>query len=264
MAKQIEGQVSLWDIESIDNCSNDNDILINKSLSENPILFAKLSRKETNTKIDNLVNTLIITGEQQDFLTKNLIMKNENLSRLIIHCSGGLIIELAVQDSYKTIWINRNGIKEFEYNKKASPLPMDKIIYYRNDFKANEIQEKKLLEIQDGLLKVIRRKGDENIIALTEDKVISINSKGWVLEFNNISVCETEDIINRNITEDEIRVGDSVELQYGEGTFKGVVTSIYNNGDTINCIFDNKHSAFYKKCVKKLINNNKEFIDMEK
>lgn len=252
MPKQIEGQVSLWDIAIIDDCINNNDILVNKSLSENPILFTKLPNKETNTKIEKKENSLIITDEQQGFLTKNSIMGNENLSRLIIQCSGGLLIELLVQDSYKTIWINPNGIKEFEHDKKVSPLPMDKIIYYKNNFKANENQEKKLLEIQDRVLKVIRRKGDENIIALTEDKVISINSKGWVLEFNSVNVCETEVIINKNIAEDEIIVGDSVEVQYGEDTFKGVVSSIYNNGDTINCIFDNRHSAFYKKCVRKI------------
>ena len=252
MVKQIEGQVSLWDIADIDNYNNNNYILVNKVSSENPILFTKLPIKETNTKIEKKENRLNITVEQQEFLTKNSIMKNENLSRLIIHCSGGLLIELFNQEAYKTICINLSGVKEFEYDKKASPLPMDKIIYYKNEFKANGIQEKKLLEIQDRVLKVIRRKGDENIIALTEDKVISINSKGWVLEFNNINVCETEVIINKNAVEEKVRVDDNVEVQYGEDIFKGVVTRIYNNGDTINCIFDNRHSAFYRKCVRKI------------
>lgn len=239
MLKQIEGQLSLWDM--VDSCSkNNNDIA------------PKLSINQIDSKFEKNANDLNITAEQQEFLTKNLVMENENLSRLIIHCSGGLLIELFTQGAYKTIWINPNGTKEFEYEKKAPILPMDKIIYYKNDFKANEIQEKKLLEIQDRALKVIKRKGDENIIVLIEDKVISINNKGWVLEFTGVHVCETEVIINKNISENEIIVGDNVEVQYGEEIFKGVVNSIYNNGDTINCIFDNRHSAFYKKCVRKI------------
>ncbi|MEG3040878.1 MAG: hypothetical protein RR891_02665 [Clostridium sp.] len=250
MKSQIIGQVSFWDMESIEEC-------INVIQTVNPLAFTKLPDKEINTKNDKIDKAFNITDKQQEFINKNLIMENENLSRLIFHCSGELLIEFLNGNEYKTIKVSKDGIKEVEFNKKSTVLPMDKIIYYKGEFRSNNIQEKKLLGIKDNGFKTIRRKGDENIIVLKNDKVISINNKGWVLEFEGIEAIydETEVVCieSKNISEDEeIKVGNMVEVIYGEDKFKGIVTRIYNNGDTINCIFNNKHSAFYKTFVKKI------------
>lgn len=49
-------------------------------------------------------------------------------------------------------------------------------------------------------------------------------------------------------------VGEAVRVSYFGEIYLGVVKSIYNNNETINCIFDGgtKHTAFYIDSVFKL------------
>ena len=54
------------------------------------------------------------------------------------------------------------------------------------------------------------------------------------------------------ITNEEFKIGDNVEVEFHKKIYKGVITRIYNGGDTINCIFDNRSTAFYKSKVKKI------------
>lgn len=255
--EQVLGQISLWDIEEIENRDLDTkkSVSLTKivgSFTEKAEKITKLSPEVTNIKNDNSLKLLEITEEQQNFLKKNEVMKNENLSRIIKYCGGGLGIELFQDDEYTTLYINNEGIKEFNM-KKSKVLPMDQVIYYKGIFKANELQEQKLEEIRDKALKIIRRKGDENIILETKDKVLSINSKGWILEFNNVQAVYSEDEVERKEVNAEISVGDTVEIVYRSEKAVGVVTRIYGPGNsTINVIFNGMHTSFYKGNVRKV------------
>lgn len=48
-----------------------------------------------------------------------------------------------------------------------------------------------------------------------------------------------------SIENENLSVNSIVKVEYGGQYYTGVVKSIYNNGQTINVIFDGKHSAFY-------------------
>ncbi|NOW85565.1 hypothetical protein B0H39_003446 [Clostridium beijerinckii] len=264
--ESIEGQLSLWDIGITENKGSFTKSEVNVPKTDDKItkIEEKVTKVLNNAQIvqnENPIDKLKITPEQQEFLNKNKVMENENLSRLIKQCCGYIAIEIAYEDSYVTTYINMMGIKEFDSPKKVQVLPMDKILYYKSlDFKANNTQEEKLLKIKDKALKVIRRKGDENIIIITEKNVISINSIGWVLEWNGIKVIYDEDEVEKDeilqeaqLIEEDLKVGDSVEATYGGEVIQGVVSRIYGPGNvTINIIFDGKHSAFFRGHVRKI------------
>ncbi len=255
--EQVLGQISLWDIEEtgnrdLDTKKIDSFTKMEVSFTEKAEKTTELSSAATNIKNENSLKLLEITEGQQNFINKNKVMENENLSRVIKYCGGGLGIELFQDDEYTTLYINSEGIKEFNM-KKSKVLPMDQVIYYKGIFKANELQEQKLEEIRDKALKIIRRKGDENIILETKDNVISINSKGWILEFKNVQAVYSEDEVERKEVNAEISVGDTVEIVYKSEKEIGAVTRIYGPGNsTINVIFNGMHTAFYKGNVRKV------------
>ena len=169
------------------------------------------------------------------------------------------------------------GINELELKKDMELLPADEILLVNQDKEVNELQLKKLNEMN--VSEYIKRKGDANIIIPMEDKTIVLNPKGWILEYlqkpkyhenelfitkvaEKITVLDNKDTeiaINstkcvNEVTEiknDEIKVGDIVEFNY-DGIQVGKVTRIYNNGETINVSWDHKSTAFYYKCVKKV------------
>lgn len=47
-------------------------------------------------------------------------------------------------------------------------------------------------------------------------------------------------------------IGERVRVKYFGESYEGVITSIYNNSETINCCFDGKHTAFYVGHTSKL------------
>jgi hypothetical protein len=265
-SESIDGQLSLWDIGINENKESFTKSEVNIPKTDDKITETeeKVTKVLNNAQIvqnENLIDKLKITPEQQKFLNENKVMENDNLSRLIKQCCGYLAIEISYEDSYVTTYINTIGIKELESPKKVQVIPMDKILYYKSlDFKANNTQEEKLLKIKDKALKVIRRKGDENIIVITEKNVISINSIGWVLEWNGIKVIYDEDEVEKDevlqeaqLIEEKLNVGDSVEATYGGEVIRGVISRIYGPGNvTINIIFDGKHSAFFRGQVRKI------------
>lgn len=260
--KQIEGQVSLWDIEitKIDVLNAKSDKLFTKTKEDVTEIFnsiRNLSNEDLNCKNESLQSNLEMTDKQQKFLDKYKIMTSEDLSRVILTCGGGVLIEMINKDSYQTMYLNRDGINECVFNKRIALVPMDKIIYYRDDMKPNELQEEKLLAIQDKVTKVLKRKGDENIIAIAAGKVISINKQGWVLEYKGVQAIYDESEVRvetaaAEIANEDFKVGESVEVEFNKKIYNGVITRIYNGGDTINCIFDNKHTAFHKSKAKKI------------
>ncbi|NFH90535.1 hypothetical protein FDA33_10055 [Clostridium botulinum] len=54
------------------------------------------------------------------------------------------------------------------------------------------------------------------------------------------------------INNEKICIGTKVYIEYNNNTYIGEVYSIYNDGNTVNVIFENKHSAFHISQVKKL------------
>lgn len=238
----INGQVTLWDIVVALNSR-----LITETKEKNtdneyfPTINLKGIIAIENEKTDKYLE---LTVKQQEFLDKNKIYENENLSRVIIYCSGGLGIELQEKTEFKTIYVNAEGSEEFTKNKKLPVLPMDRIIYYKNQVRANEIQEKKLLNLKQKCKdsKEIRRKGDENILVELSDKIISINSIGWVLEFQGVKAIYSEnevvqaEIIDIKDIQIKVKVGDIIEVAYPDRTFNAKVTHMYGGYNESLCI----------------------------
>lgn len=76
------------------------------------------------------------------------------------------------------------------------------------------------------------------------------------------NVTEIDRNITKSVNEDtefkndenelgNLQVGDKVEFNY-DGPQVGNITSIYNNGETVNIVWNHKHTGFYYKCVKKI------------
>ncbi|KEH93237.1 hypothetical protein [Clostridium botulinum] len=230
-----EGQISIFDIQVTKAA---------KKTTEKPREFIN---KVTPVKIEKNVNPLKLTELQQKFLDKNSVMKNENLSRLIKYCSGGLGIELIAPGGFKTIYVNKQGIEEFEFYKRINVLPMDQVLYYKHELKINELQEDRLKTIKEKYedIKEIRRKGDENIIVEAHGKVISINSKGWILEFNNVqAIYSPKEVIQEQNKElkifdikqmqKSVKVGDIVQAYLNKKEIvKGTITREYGLGNEI-------------------------------
>lgn len=258
----LEGQVSLWDIEITQKPKK-----ITKTeekITENEDLFTISLKEITAIENEKTEKPLELTVKQQDFLQKNKIDENENLSRVISYCSGGFGIELQEGNEFRTIYVNTEGKEEFTKNKKLPILPMDKIIYYKNELKANEIQEKKLLSLkqENNDLKEIRRKGDENIIAELTSKVISINSIGWGLEFQEVKAIYSEDEVIQNEKTDikdiqsKVKIGDVIESTYSGKVIVGRVIRVYGPcNETLNIVFDNekRHTAIPRLMVNKIL-----------
>ncbi|MDS1005317.1 hypothetical protein P9J83_17770 [Clostridium sporogenes] len=215
----INGQVSIWEIDKTIKKDNDKPVI-------------KLENKEI--KIDNIDQTKIIAKYKT----------YENLNRIIGYAGGALGIEIKYKDRFETIYVNKKGEEEFVIKKKSSVLPWDKIIYFREDLKINNIQKEKIKKIKGQALK---RPGDENIIFNQGNKVISVIENGWVLEYDNIKIAELEKYkkinvnnINQNLRK-TLKLGDIVETEYKDEIIQGKVVHIYNNGYTCNIIEGNRY-----------------------
>lgn len=230
-----EGQISIFDIQVTKAA---------KKITEKPREFIN---KVTPVKIEKNVNPLKLTELQQKFLNEHSVMKNENLSRLIKYYSGGLGIELIAPGGFKTIYVNKQGIEEFKFDKRINVLPMDQVLYYKHELKINDLQENRLKTIKDKYkdLKEIRRKGDENIIVEVPRKVISINSLGWILEFDDVQAIYSENEViyekNKELKifdieqmQNGVKVGDRVQAYLNKKEIvKGTITREYGLGNEI-------------------------------
>lgn len=269
---ELPNQLSVWDISFTENPkkvtkTEEKLTEIKDSFTKNKSKKIEIPNQNKSLENEKSIKPLELTALQQDFINKNEFMKSENLSRIIQYCGGGLGIELQLEDNFRTIYVNREGKEEFEFNKKSPVLPMDKILYYKEDLKPNEIQEEKLKKLQEefNIEKVIRRKGDKNIIAEVSGKVISINSLGWVLEFDNVQAIYSEDEVIKNHEEEivdieslrkNVKIGDFVEAYHGKEIIQGEIVREYglNNG-ILNIVFANgrKHTAIGRYAVRKII-----------
>lgn len=94
---------------------------------------------------------------------------------------------------------------------------------------------------------LIKRYGDKNYIVITDDETLAINPKGWILNFKSEAIFNENEIIKDKV----IEVGDTVKVEYGGKEHIGKVVHIYGPGNcTLNVVFDNKHTAFYRDNVK--------------
>lgn len=55
-----------------------------------------------------------------------------------------------------------------------------------------------------------------------------------------------------NVNNENVNVGDIVEVEYEGSTYIGKVVYTYYEGNAINVVFDHKHTTFHKSHVKKL------------
>ena len=185
---QVEGQLSLWDIE----------------IPKKEISFTKIDEKVT--KMDHSFTKVT---------------------------PGGTV----------------EGDIDFKTETLTPILPIDKILYSKNDELINEIQKKVLLRLksENNVKQVIKRYGDKNYIVITDDETLSINPKGWILNFKSEAIFNENEIIKDKV----IEVGDTVKVEYGGKEHLGKVVHIYGPGNcTLNVVFDNKHTAFFRGNVK--------------
>lgn len=258
----IVGQVSIWDIEILNKPNSFTKI--EEKTTENINSFTEILNEVEDIKIDKSRKIYDLTENQKEFLDKNKIMEDENLSRLILYCGGGLGIEIFRDYIFKTLYVNKDGQQEFYTLKKATVLPMDKILFHKGIFEANELQEQLVLDFKDKGT-VIRRKGDENIIVQDKGKIISINSKGWILEFNNCKAVYTDGEIEKEAIvesldikelQQSVKIGDIVEAKLISRTITGKITHVYGmHNMTLNISFDNhtKNTAIPRCVVTKIL-----------
>ena len=196
--------------------------------------------------IQNTVTTKEIITEKHEIKEnfEDIISKYKDICcRIIKIVSGSLLVEL----NEKTMYFNKQGEYEFDLNIDVGLTPGDELLIVNTDKAINELQIKKLNEMN--VDKYIKRKGDANIIIPAEDRTIVITPRGWLIEWLMQPIFKEDEVI---IKSQSLEVGDLVEFTYESQKCKGNIKSIYNNGNTINVSWDGKCTAFYYKNVKKV------------
>lgn len=228
----LEGQISRFDLEL--------------NFSQKPKKENKLVVKSHRAKFEEIIN-----------------LYKSSAARIVKQVCGALLVE--IED--KTLYFNCNGVKELELKKDMELLPGDEILVVNQDRELNELQLQKLKNLN--VTEYIKRKGDVNIIIQKPEKTIAINPKGWVLEYvqapkyKENEVFSTE-IINSGTKIDntvtrmdvdltEFTLDDTVEIEYEGNKEIGKIKRIYNNGETINVAWNGKQTAFYYKCINKVV-----------
>jgi hypothetical protein len=200
---------------------------------------------------------IIIKGENKELDKFDSIIKlySNSCSRIVKTLSGSLLVEL----NDKTLYFNSDEVNEFNLPKDVGIMPGEEMLIVNIDKEINEIQRQKLKDLNPK--QYIKRKGDANLI-IPGEKTIVINPKGWILEyiqkpkFKENEIFETENhfinkVIEENIRESDIdyKVGNKVYIEYQGIKSIGKIVRIYNNGETLNVVWDGKQTAFYYKNV---------------
>ncbi|GEP63134.1 hypothetical protein CBE01nite_09020 [Clostridium beijerinckii] len=97
-------------------------------------------------------------------------------------------------------------INEFDLPKDFGIMPEEEILVVNIDKEMNEIQKQKLEALKRR--QYIKRKGDANLIILGE-KIIMINPKGWVLEYDQKPRYHSNEIFNTEFNSEIRDIGDS-------------------------------------------------------
>lgn len=217
MCKVLNGQMSVFEYL--------------ESIKEKPVV--ELNDPKNQSKLESLIEKY-----------------KEKSERIVRTVSGALKIDI----SGRTIYYNKNAIKEFEKEGTTPLLPADVILIANKDYETNDIQLEKLKYFD--VSSYIKRKGDKNIIIVMENKTVVINPNGWILEYRMKPKYKENEIIEiekYKTTDKTFKIGDKVKTKYKDEIVKGIVTRIYNNGETLNISWDNKNTAFYYKNVKRMI-----------
>jgi hypothetical protein len=241
----LQGQISIFDLE---------------------LGQTQKSKKEIEPIVSNKPRI-----NNKDKFTEIINLYRNTAARIVQRVSGALLVEI----EEKTLYFNSAGVNEFNLKKDIELMPADEILVANQDREVNERQLKKLEDMH--VDQYIKRKGDVNVIIPLGNKTIVINPKGWILEYlqkpkyheNEIfvtKVAEKITVLDNKVTEmainttksvsvedkgEDLQIGDRVRFNYG-GPQEGNVASIYNNGETVNVVWDHKHTAFYYKCVSKI------------
>lgn len=175
----LPGQISVFDIAKVAKNSDSSKMEINKELAvDSPFTL----------------NQLIAYKKYR---------ASGNVLRVIRYYCGYIGIEITNSDLIVTHVIERQGI-EYSFSGRAGVLPWDKIIFNSDEVIYTSVQIKRLNTILDKdtnkIKRVIKRKGDLNILIQEVNKVISILPNGWVLEFEKTILIEyqIDEIFNVN------------------------------------------------------------------
>lgn len=254
----IEGQLNIFDMGITK---------IDKKVTEIVEIDTKVINSPPKTE-------LLITVEQENKYRKYLAVGN--VSRAIKHCCGELLIEIKkTTGEFTTDCISKKGDLECSFSKRAPLLPLDTIIYHNAaEIKSTITQTDKLHELlcssRDSIKRVIKRKGDLNILVEMVDKVVSILPCGWSLNFTDVNEinCNQDEIFliieklekpkQENLLElqNSVNVGDNVEAWYGKEIIKGEIVLVYGSNNAIlNINFDNntKQTAIGRRTIRKMI-----------
>ncbi|URZ15311.1 hypothetical protein [Clostridium felsineum] len=161
----------------------------------------------------------------------------ESTSRIVKGFSGDLRVEIKDNRGHKTLYFNKDGLMEFEYLKKVSVFPKDRILFYKDNFFINTIQQQRLQEVKEKykekIKRVIHRHGDENIFIELGDKLLDIIANGWVLEFKetlHVDCMEDEVLEDFTVKKDIgslVKVGDQVKAKINGRIANGTITREY-------------------------------------
>lgn len=192
-----------------------------------------------------------------------IINKYKSIALRIIKCFGG---RYSIETEKERIMLYRNGKEDYRTNELRALLPMDNILFAKEDFNVNDKQEQLLEEFKKtrNIDKVIKRFGDSSYIVITKDSNCGINAhvinnKGWIVDYKDKPIYKDEEVIFKNDKEElqhdkeknqndikAIEVGSIVKVKYQNKEYIGKVVKIYGpSNKTVNVIFNGMHSAFY-------------------
>lgn len=203
-----------------------------------------------------------------------IINKYKSIALRIIKCFGG---RYSIETEKERIMLYRNGKEDYRTNEVRALLPMDNILFAKEDFKVNDKQEQLLEEFEKtrNIDKVIKRFGDYSYIVITKDSscginIHVINNKGWIIDYKDNPIYKDEEVIFKNDKEElqhdkeknqnnikTIEVGSVVKVKYQNKEYIGKVVRVYGPGNkTVNVIFNGMHSAFYMDHVESVSEEN--------
>lgn len=185
---------------------------------------------------------------QSDKFTEIINLYKSTAARIVKRVHGALLLEL--ED--KTLYFNSAGINELVLKKDIELMPADEILFVNQDKEVNELQLKKLKDMQ--VKQYIKREGDDELFITemaTKSANLANNSEKMDRNITKFINGDTE-LKNDEAELKDLQMGDKVEFNY-DGPQVGKITRIYNNGETVNVSWYHKNTAFYYKCVKKII-----------
>lgn len=249
----LTGQLDIFSLMKQNNDSSSNE--------KKPL---KIYNKVSSNVVEHTEKFNDLTINQKSTLN-NFISKYKVVRA--IKSGKSLELEIITKEGFVAYWIDKSGNEEFHFNKRASILPWDKVIYYSKEFQnpsLTKIQEKHYNEFLNEsdtkkIKRVIHRKGDLNILIEYSGKIIDILPNGWVLEFNNINHidCMEDEIVTNYLNKKnnvkvpsqivtskiEVEVGDLVQALHGTENIEGRITRKYGmDNDILNIEFKRGNS----------------------